>query len=447
MAGFSWTIQENASDLTITETTVTMTLAENTITIGGGGGGANLSYTASPTNGVVASDSGTDATLTLADGTNAGLMTPANFTKLGGIETGATADQSAAEILAALVTVDGTGSGLDADLLDGNHASAFATALGVDDNYVTDAEKVKLSNLSGTNTGDQDLSGLVPYTGAATDVELGTHHLNAASLNVKGTGGAGHIGLKHQSAPITAAASESSLGANSSGYPVWKNDGGAVEQIALESDLANKQPLDAQLTDIAGLTPTDNGVIIGNGANFVVESGATLKTSLGLTIGTDVQAYDADLTTIAGLSKTNDNFLQVKSGAWAERTVAQVTTDLQSTGLVADSVGFRNIPQNSKSAAYTTVAADSGKHLLHPASDANARTFTIDSNANVAYPIGTAITFINMSANVLTIAITSDTMYLIGAGTTGSRSLAQYGSATAVKIDTTTWVISGINLT
>jgi hypothetical protein len=56
----------------------------------GGGGGANLSYTASPANGVVASDSGTDATLTVADGTNAGLMAPADFTKLGGIASGAT---------------------------------------------------------------------------------------------------------------------------------------------------------------------------------------------------------------------------------------------------------------------------------------------------------------------------------------------------------------------
>lgn len=54
------------------------------------------------------------------------------------------------------------------------------------------------------------------------------------------------------------------------------------------------QAYDAQLADVAGLTPTDNGVIIGNGTNFVVESGATLKTSLGLTIGTDVQAYNAN---------------------------------------------------------------------------------------------------------------------------------------------------------
>lgn len=55
------------------------------------------------------------------------------------------------------------------------------------------------------------------------------------------------------------------------------------------------QAYDAQLADVAGLSATDNGVIIGNGTNFVVESGSTLRTSLGLAIGTDVQAYDVEL--------------------------------------------------------------------------------------------------------------------------------------------------------
>jgi hypothetical protein len=164
------------------------------------------------------------------------------------------------------------------------------------------------------------------------------------------------------------------------------------------------------------------------------------------TAGGAYQPLDSDLTTIAGLTATTDNFLQAKSSAWASRTVAQVTTDLQGTGLVADAVGFRNIPANSQSAAYTTVAADSGKSIDHPSTDANARTFTIDSNANVAYPVGTCITFTNMTANVVTIAITSDTMYLAGAGTTGSRSLAQYGIATARKLTSTTWLISGTGL-
>jgi hypothetical protein len=112
-----------------------------------------------------------------------------------------------------------------------------------------------------------------------------------------------------------------------------------------------------------------------------------------------------------------------------------------------NTVGFRNVPINSQSAAYTTVIADAGKVIFHPSTDANARTFTIDSNANVAYVLGTVLTFINMTSQVVTIAITSDTLYLAGTGTTGSRSLAQYGMATAIKMTSTTWIISGSGLT
>lgn len=100
------------------------------------------------------------------------------------------------------------------------------------------------------------------------------------------------------------------------------------------------------------------------------------------------------------------------------------------------------LTQNSQSTAYTTVLGDAGKMLLHPSSDNNARTFTIDSNANVAYPIGTCLTFVN-SINTLTIAITSDTMTLMGANTTGSRTMAAGNWATACKIASTSWVIGG----
>ena len=59
-------------------------------------------------------------------GTVDGRDVAADGTKLDGIEAGATADQTAAEILTSIKTVDGAGSGLDADLLDGNQASAFS---------------------------------------------------------------------------------------------------------------------------------------------------------------------------------------------------------------------------------------------------------------------------------------------------------------------------------
>jgi hypothetical protein len=111
-----------------------------------------------------------------------------------------------------------------------------------------------------------------------------------------------------------------------------------------------------------------------------------------------------------------------------------------------DSVGFNNIPQNSKSAAYTLVLTDAGKHIFHPVGDNTARTFTIPANSSVAYPIGTAITFINMAVADVTIAITSDTLNLASEGTTGSRTLAQYGVATAIKMVATNWIISGNGL-
>lgn len=72
-------------------------------------GGADLSYTPSPTQGVVVSSSGTDATLPAANGTNAGLMVPSQFNKLAFITiTGAVNLDSVAGASHAAVTLAGT---------------------------------------------------------------------------------------------------------------------------------------------------------------------------------------------------------------------------------------------------------------------------------------------------------------------------------------------------
>jgi hypothetical protein len=113
-----------------------------------------------------------------------------------------------------------------------------------------------------------------------------------------------------------------------------------------------------------------------------------------------------------------------------------------------NAVGYLVIPQNSQSAAYTLVLADAGKNIYHPSADTTARTWTIPANSSVAFPVGTAVTFINdTSAGVITIAITTDTLVLAKDGTTGSRTLAANGMATAIKMTSTRWMISGAGLT
>lgn len=111
-------------------------------------------------------------------------------------------------------------------------------------------------------------------------------------------------------------------------------------------------------------------------------------------------------------------------------------------------VGTQNILQNSQSAAYTLVLSDAGKTIFHPSADTTARTWTIPANSSVAFPVGTVICFDNQNgAGTITIAITTDTMRLAGAGTTGSRTLAANGIATAVKETSTEWKINGTGLT
>lgn len=103
-------------------------------------------------------------------------------------------------------------------------------------------------------------------------------------------------------------------------------------------------------------------------------------------------------------------------------------------------VGYLGCPQNQQDANYTTVMADAGKHLYH--TSGSTHTWTIDSNANVAYPIGTILTFVNANGGGnVTIAITSDT--LRWSGSTGSRTLAANGVATALKVTSTVWRLTG----
>lgn len=100
---------------------------------------------------------------------------------------------------------------------------------------------------------------------------------------------------------------------------------------------------------------------------------------------------------------------------------------------------------NVQNGNYTTVITDKGKTISKESGGAG-ETFTIDSNANVAYKVGTFLAFNNDGGGDLTIAITNDTLIWADDNTTGSRTLGDGGYAVAQKVATTTWKIAGKQL-
>jgi len=149
----------------------------------------------------------------------------------------------------------------------------------------------------------------------------------------------------------------------------------------LTTDLANKQPLDSDLTTIAGLVATTDNFMQSKSSAWASRTPAQVATDLqGLVtiaesqvtnLTTDLankQPLDSDLTTIAGLTATTDNFIQSKSSAWASRTPAQVATDLQTAGLA---------PQASPT--FTGTVTFSGRELSPSDALTDAATIATDA--------------------------------------------------------------------
>jgi hypothetical protein len=94
---------------------------------------------------------------------------------------------------------------------------------------------------------------------------------------------------------------------------------------------------------------------------------------------------------------------------------------------------------------YTFVLTDSNNTLV-TASNASAQTYSIPTNASVAYPIGAQINIIAIGAGQVTIqAVTSGTTTVLSnAATAASPKLrVQYSSASCVKVATDTWYVIG----
>jgi hypothetical protein len=249
------------------------------------------------------------------------------------------------------------------------------------------------------------------------------------------------------------------------------SDGANYRALTFRNDLPSLATALATASTLASRDANGNSAI-----NNLLEGYATTATAAGtttLTVGSAWQQYFTGTTTqivalpvvstlilgqswliqnnstgIVTVNSSGGNLVAaLPPGAMIVATCILTSSTSAASWAVAYP-GYLGVPQNSQSAAYTTVMADAGRHILHPSADTTARTWTIDSNTNVPYPIGSAITFVNQNAGgVITVAITTDTMRLAGAGTTGSRTLAANGIATALKVAATEWIISGTGLT
>lgn len=328
---------------------------------------------------------GADATTAdIADSSNKRYVTDAQLTVIGNTSGTNTGDQD-----------------LSSYLTSATAASTYEPLRGGDDNYVTSAQLTIINNTSGTNTGDQDLSGLVPYTGATGDVNLGTYGitigsgifksgttspiLDIANLGINDASSNNVISIANRTLIDSTSLITMIDWSSSTGIKLG-NTGGIFATLdvsdlttgrtftfpdadgilALTSDISALssvyQPLDTQLTSLAGLSYTGNAgkfirvnagetdfelaTVGGSGTvtsvDMSVPTGLTVSGNPITTTGTLAVALDTGYviplqTTLDGYVKTDQTVGQT-IGATSARLTKLWATDITVTNAIAGSI-------------------------------------------------------------------------------------------------------------
>ena len=248
---------------------------------------------------------------------------------------------------------------------------------------------------------------------------------------------------------------------------------------AVQTQLNAKQALNAKLTDIAGLAVTADNFIVGDGSNFTLKTPAQARTSLnvdaagtdnstdvtlanvtgnyltlsgqqitagtvpvslggtgatsasaartglGLEIGSDVQAYHANLADVAGLSKTADNFIVADGSNFTLKTPAQARTSL---GL--GSLSTANTVSNDNWSGADLALANGGTGASDAAGARTNLGLVIGTNVEAHHDSLTSIAGLTTAANKMIYTTASDT-YAVADLTAAGRALLDDADAAA----------------
>jgi len=199
------------------------------------------------------------------------------------------------------------------------------------------------STISGTSIKDEDDMSSDSASHLATQQSIKAYvdaTVTASDLDFQGDSGgalsidldsetldiAGGTGIDTSGSSNTLTVAIDSTVATLSGSQTLTNK--SIDASQLTGTVANAR-LDAQLQDVAGLAVTNGNFIVGDGSNFVAESGATARTSLGLGTAavTDTGISNGNVAVFTS-GAADDDFLRIDGTSIEGRSAAEVLSDI-----------------------------------------------------------------------------------------------------------------------
>jgi len=170
-------------------------------------------------------------------------------------------------------------------------------------------------------------------------------------------------------------------------------------------------------------------------------SAADFRTAIGVGTGTGTVTSVSGTGSVSGLTLTGTVTSSGSLTLGGSITTLTANASVTDTGTISpSSPGFRGLPLVTPAGAYTLGLTDAGK-IVYAVGN-----ITVPAHASAPFPSGTTIAIVNVTAGSTNITISSSDFIYLAAGSAGTRTLAPFGIATLIKINSTSWIATGPGL-